>query len=41
MHTVPELCIQYTEVFKTMRLEMGVCIVIGVLIGYFFNTMKK
>lgn len=41
MHTVPELCIQYTEVFRTMRLEMGVCIVIGVLIGYFFNKMKK
>lgn len=41
MHTIPDICIEYTEVFQTMRLEMGLCIVVGVLIGYFFDRINK
>ena len=41
MHTIPDMCIKYTEVFQTMRLEMGVCIAAGALMGYFFDRIKK
>ena len=41
MHTIPEMCIQYTDVFLTLRLEMGLCIIVGVLVGYFFDRIGK
>jgi hypothetical protein len=33
MTTIPEMCMAYTEVFKTVRLEMGISMMIGLAIG--------
>lgn len=38
MTTIPEICMQYTSVFTTWRLEMGICAVAGLLIGYWTAT---
>lgn len=34
MNTIPEACMAYTSVFQTLRLEMGIMLVAGVLIGF-------
>ena len=33
MTTIPEICLAYTEVYKTMRLEMGLPFLVGLAIG--------
>ena len=33
MTTIPEICMAYTEVFKTVRIEMAVVMLIGFAIG--------
>ena len=33
MTTIPEICMAYTEVYKTMRLEMGFAMLFGFAIG--------
>ncbi len=33
MTTIPEMCMAYTEVFKVMRLEMGLAMLFGFAIG--------
>ena len=33
MTTIPEICMVYTEVFKTVRLEMAFTMLIGFAIG--------
>ena len=33
MTTIPEMCMAYTEVYKTVRLEMGFAVMIGLAIG--------
>jgi uncharacterized membrane protein (Fun14 family) len=37
MTTIPEACMQYTSVFATMKLEAGICVVVGIAIGYFMK----
>ena len=32
---------QYTEVFRTVRLEMAISLIVGVMIGYFFDSIGK
>ena len=31
MNSIPEMCMIYTEVFKTMRLEIGLAFLAGIL----------
>ena len=33
MTTIPEACMAYTSVFQTLRLEMGLVMILGILIG--------
>ena len=37
MTTLPEMCMQYTEVFTTWRLEMGFAVVAGMAIGWWLG----
>lgn len=30
---IPDLCMQYTEVFRTVRLEHGALVIFGVVVG--------
>ena len=32
--TIPDVCMQYTHVFTTFKLEMAICIAIGIAIGH-------
>lgn len=33
MNTIPELCMQYTSVFNTYRIETAIVFLVGFLIG--------
>lgn len=33
MNTIPETCMIFTQVFNTVRIEMAIAIVVGILIG--------
>lgn len=33
MTTIPEMCMQYTAVFQTLRIELAVAMGVGVAIG--------
>jgi hypothetical protein len=40
MTTIPEMCMAYTEVYKIVRLEHGLALGIGIVLGifaYWFN----
>jgi hypothetical protein len=33
MTTIPEMCLEFTQVFRTLKLEMGIAVIAGLLIG--------
>lgn len=39
--TIPETCIQYTQVFTTFKFEIFIALAIGVLIGWWFEKIGK
>jgi hypothetical protein len=41
MNTIPEQCMMYTEVFKTVRLEMGLAMLIGAALGLLIAHFNK
>jgi hypothetical protein len=41
MTTIPEMCMAYTEVFTTLKLELAVMLLIGVLIGYVARRLEE
>lgn len=41
MSTVPEMCMAYTEVFRTLKLELVIMVLIGVIIGYFARRIEE
>lgn len=41
MTTIPEMCMQYTEVFRTLRMETGIAVIVGVLIGMAAMWLEK
>ena len=41
MTTIPEMCMAYTEVFRTLRIELAIMLGIGVLIGYIARRLEK
>jgi hypothetical protein len=41
MTTIPEMCMQYTEVFTVLKLELFVVLAVGVLIGYWVRRLGE
>ena len=41
MTTIPDACIQFTKVFAFFKLEIAIAVVVGVLIGFFAERLKK
>ena len=41
MTTIPDLCLQYTAVFQTLRLEIGITMIAGVLLGIAIGRLYK
>lgn len=41
MTTIPEMCMAYTEVYRTLKLELFVALGVGVLIGYIARRLEK
>ena len=41
MTTIPGLCMQYTEVFTTLKLELFIATGVGVLIGYWVRRLGE
>jgi hypothetical protein len=39
--TIPEACMQYTQVFTTFKLELGIALAVGILIGYFYKRFDE
>lgn len=33
MFEIPEMCMKYTDVFRAVRIEHGITLIVGVLIG--------
>jgi hypothetical protein len=40
MTTIPEACMAYTEVFRTLKIELPIMLGIGVLIGYWLRSKE-
>ena len=40
MTTIPEMCMAYTEVFRAFKIELGIVLVVGVLIGYWLRSKE-
>jgi hypothetical protein len=38
--TVPEVCMQYTQVFRAVKLETGIAVIVGILIGVLLMWME-
>jgi hypothetical protein len=41
MTTIPEMCMAYTEVFTTLKLELVITMFVGVLIGHVARRLEK
>ena len=41
MTTIPEMCMAYTEVFRTLKIELTFMLVIGVGIGYWVRRLEE
>ena len=41
MTTIPEMCMAYTEVFRTLRIELFVTLAVGVIIGYIARRLDE
>ena len=41
MTTIPEMCMAYTEVYRTLKLELVIILFVGVLIGYAARRLEK
>ena len=41
MTTIPEMCMAYTEVFTTLKLELVIMVLIGVGIGYLVRRFEE
>lgn len=41
MNAIPDLCLQYTAVFTVLKLEMGIALAIGVVIGYCAERWRR
>lgn len=41
MNTIPEMCMSYTEVFRTFKFELVFTLAVGVLIGYIARRLEK
>lgn len=41
MNTIPEICMQYTQVFTTLKLELLVALVSGVIVGYWMRKLGE
>jgi hypothetical protein len=41
MTTIPELCMQYTHIFNTVRLEHAVSLVVGLVVGLIYMHLNK
>ena len=41
MSTIPEMCMQYTEVFTVLKLELFIALTAGVLIGYWVRRLGE
>lgn len=37
MTAIPQACMEYTEVLTTMKLELGIALLIGIRIGWFLR----
>lgn len=37
MTTIPDLCMQYTQVFKTLRIELALFFIFGLAVGYWLR----
>ena len=40
MTTIPAICAQYTAVFQTARLEIGIALLVGVVAGMLAQKFK-
>lgn len=40
LSSIPDACMAYTSVFQTLRIEMFVCLAIGLVIGIFAEKFK-
>ena len=40
MTTIPEMCMAYTEVFRTLKIELAITLAVGVLIGYWLRSKE-
>lgn len=41
MTTIPEMCMQYTEVFRTLRFEVGIAALVGFAIGVLAMWLER
>jgi uncharacterized membrane protein (Fun14 family) len=41
MTTIPEMCMAYTKVFRTLKLELGITILVGIAIGYIARRLEE
>jgi len=39
--TIPAACMAYTEVYKTVRIEMGLAMAVGILLGALIVWVNK
>lgn len=40
MSDIPEACIEYAKVFNTIKVEHGVSMLFGLMIGYWLQMLK-
>lgn len=41
MNTIPEMCMAYTEVYRTFKIELAIMLAVGVIIGYIARRLEK
>lgn len=41
MTAIPEMCMAYTVVFSTLKIELVITLFVGVLIGYVARRLEK
>ena len=41
MTAIPEMCMAYTKVFQTLKIELVVALAVGVIIGYIARRLEK
>jgi len=38
--TVPEMCMEHTKVFQTVKIEMFICLAVGIVIGFIAKWLE-